>query len=323
MPKKTQTDAIQLSLLENGLDFIRSGLKHITANESKFDLKYAVLHISAGIELVLKDRLMREDWKLVFADLTQADEKKLKSGNFISVSLWECLKRLDENCPFGAPEKKPLEKFKNLRNPIEHFAMNHSQAALEASTAIVLSQLLDFIIEAYEEDDLSADESELLQEIRTKLGEFHKLTTTRLALIQPVLDEHKGEHGFGKVVECPSCLQETLMADCDVLCAFCGYAATDTEAAELYIANTYGTPYFDPKEDDPEYLHRCPNCENVALVYELGYGETHGICFSCGDTPAPGSLEPCDQCHELTDPDDLHGGMCPSCTSDWISAEHR
>ena len=55
-PKKEPADAIKLSLIENGLDFIRAGLKSITANESKFDLKYAVLHISAGIELVLKDR---------------------------------------------------------------------------------------------------------------------------------------------------------------------------------------------------------------------------------------------------------------------------
>ena len=316
-------DAIKLSLLENGLDFIRSGLKCITANESKFDLKYAVLHISAGIELVLKDRLMREDWRLVFADETQADENKLRSGNFQSVSLWECLKRLDHHCPVSAPAKKPLEKFKNLRNRIEHFAMNHSQAALEASVAVVLSQLLDFIIEAYEENDLTAEESELMQEIRAKLGEFHIFATTRLALIQPVLDEHKGEHGFGKVVECPSCLQETLMADCDVLCAFCGYVASDTEAAELHIANTYGTPYFDPKEDDLEYLHRCPNCENIALVYEPGYTETNGICFSCGNKPAPGSLEPCDQCHEMTVPDDIHGGMCPDCLGQWISADHR
>jgi hypothetical protein len=46
-----EDDDIQLSMLENGLDFIRSGLKHIATPVSKFDLKYAILHLSAGIEL--------------------------------------------------------------------------------------------------------------------------------------------------------------------------------------------------------------------------------------------------------------------------------
>src|ERR1700722_16218200 len=112
--KRPASDATQLSMLENGLDFIRSGLKFIAKPESNFDLKYAVLHLSAGIELVLKDRLRREDWRLIFKDVTKANEKKMQSGNFISVSLWECLERINEHCPVDAPDKKPLERFKNL-----------------------------------------------------------------------------------------------------------------------------------------------------------------------------------------------------------------
>ena len=82
-----EDDAVQLSMLENGLDFIASGLKHIASPVSKFDLKYAVLHLSAGIELVLKDRLMREDWTQIFVKPEEATEEKLKSGNFKSVNL--------------------------------------------------------------------------------------------------------------------------------------------------------------------------------------------------------------------------------------------
>src|SRR5580704_16646195 len=160
---------IQLSMLENGLDFIRSGLKHIAAPVSKFDLKYAVLHLSAGIELVLKDRLMREDWTQIFVKPGDATEEKLKSGNFKSVNLYECLERLEEHCLVDLPDKALLVSFKNQRNPIEHYALNLSKEALEASSAIVLGALIDFIGEAYEEDDLSTDESELLQRIRTGL----------------------------------------------------------------------------------------------------------------------------------------------------------
>lgn len=318
--KRPASDAIQLSMLENGLDFIRSGLKFIAKPESKFDLKYAVLHLSAGIELVLKDRLRREDWRLIFKDVTKANEKKMQSGNFISVSLWECLERINEHCSVDAPDKKPLERFKNLRNPIEHFAMNHSQAALESSAASVLGDLIDFIGEAFEEDDLSEDESYLLKEIRTQLGEFRQFTASRMAAIKSRLKDHK-KH-YGQIVECPSCLQDALMADCDVSCAFCGYAATAEEAAELYISNNFERSYFDPKEDEPELLHICPNCDNRALVYEPGYSETSGICFSCGDAPEPGDLVECDQCGELSDPESMHGGQCMDCIRAYIAQDN-
>jgi hypothetical protein len=82
------------------------------------------------------------------------------------------------------------------------------------------------------------------------------------------------------------------MADCDIECAFCGYKATAEEAAELYIAKNYSS-HWDPKEQEEYPLHDCPNCDNRALVYELGYSETNGVCFACGDTPEPGQYRIC------------------------------
>jgi len=317
---KPASDAIQLSMLENGLDFIRSGLKSIASPQTKFDLKYAVLHLSAGIELVLKDRLRREDWTLIFADPEKATAKSLASGNFKSVTLYQRLDRLEEHCPIELPDRLLLESFKNQRNPIEHFEMNHSRDALEAAAAVVLGELIDFIGGAFEENDLSAEESDLLQEIRTLLGEFQQFTLTRMTAIQPLLKDHK-KH-YGRIVECPSCLQDALMADCNVRCAFCGYTAAAEDAAEFYISNNYGRTYFDPKHDEPERLHRCPNCENVALVYEEGYSESNGVCFACGETPAPGEYVACSECQELCDPDFLCGGRCVDCFNAYIAEDH-
>src|SRR5450759_2719762 len=103
--KEPDDDDLQLSMLENGLDFILSGLKYIGSPSSKFALKYAVLHLSAGIELVLKDRLRREDWTQIFVKPEDATEEKLKSGNFKSVNLYQCLERLEEHCPVDLPDK--------------------------------------------------------------------------------------------------------------------------------------------------------------------------------------------------------------------------
>ncbi len=320
-PADPKDDDVQLSMLENGLDFIRSGLKHIAKPVSKFDLKYAVLHLSAGIELVLKDRLRREDWTQIFVKPEDATPEKLKSGNFKSVNLHQCLERLEEHCPVELPDKALLQSFKDQRNPIEHFELNHSRAALEASSAIVLGSLLDFIGEAYEEEDLSRDESDLLQEIRTSLAEFKRFTTERMAEIQWFLEDHKKHHG--EIVVCPSCIQDALMADCDVKCAFCGYAASAEDAAELYITNTLGVSrYYCMKEGETYPLRNCPNCDNEALVYEEGYTENDGICFACGNTPSPGDLTSCDQCQELCDPDDLTGGMCMDCFRAYVAQDN-
>jgi hypothetical protein len=317
-----EDDEVQLSMLENGLDFIRSGLKHIADPISKFDLKYAVLHLSAGIELVLKDRLRREDWTQIFVNPEDATDEKLKSGNFKSVNLHLCLERLEEHCPVDLPDKALLLSFKEQRNPIDHFELNHSRAALEASSAIVLGALLDFIREAYEEDDFSSDESDLLQEIRTSLAEFTRFTNERMVDIQPLLEDHK-KH-YDQIVACPSCMQDALMADCDVRCAFCGYAATAEDAAELYIANTLGVSrYYCMKEGETYPLRNCPNCDNEALVFEEGYTETDGVCFACGKTPSPGDYVTCDQCQELCDPEDRSGGMCPDCLRGYLAADHR
>jgi hypothetical protein len=72
-----------------------------------------------------------------------------------SVNLHQCLERLEEHCAVELPDKALLLSFKDQRNPIEHFELNHSREALEASSAIVLGALVDFIGEAYDEDDLS------------------------------------------------------------------------------------------------------------------------------------------------------------------------
>ena len=56
---------VQYTMLENGMDFIISGILHLQKAESENaeeniqgrELKYAFLHSSSGIELVFKSRL--------------------------------------------------------------------------------------------------------------------------------------------------------------------------------------------------------------------------------------------------------------------------
>src|SRR5436189_30259 len=59
---------LKLDLLENGIDFIRSGIEnHFGQDESDSSArKYAVLHLFSGVLLILKERLRREHPSLIF-----------------------------------------------------------------------------------------------------------------------------------------------------------------------------------------------------------------------------------------------------------------
>jgi hypothetical protein len=61
---------LAFSPLENGLDYLQSVVDGLAGDPTKRDLKYAVLHLSAGIEVLAKYRLHREHWTLVSASPT-------------------------------------------------------------------------------------------------------------------------------------------------------------------------------------------------------------------------------------------------------------
>jgi hypothetical protein len=176
---------LQSELLENGLDFIASGLNHIVRATTKADLKYGVLHLASGIELVLKERLRQEDWTLVFEDIDDADEERYKAGNFRSVDHKECLKRLEEECgiEISRENKGKLSAFRARRNRLEHFAIVDTKSAIESLAAQALGVLLNFISENFEDSVLSERDNELLLQIREQLREFVAFEQNRLGEI--------------------------------------------------------------------------------------------------------------------------------------------
>ena len=117
-------------MLENGLDFVRSSLDHLTAAQAARDnqnqkryLKYALIHLCSGIGLVLKERLKQEGWQLLFQDLNKAAEKTYESGDFKSVDFLTLQERLENESlvQFTSAQKAELKSFRSRRNRVEHF----------------------------------------------------------------------------------------------------------------------------------------------------------------------------------------------------------
>jgi len=307
-------EELHFELLENGLDFISSGLAYVARGETKSDLKYGVLHLASGIELVLKERLRQEDWTLVFKQPEKADEDNYKSGDFRSVDQRECVQRLEEECgiELSKEQKDKLSAFRSPRNRLEHFGIVDTKAAVESLAAQALGVLLDFIGEHFESSVLSDRDNKMLLQIREHLAEFETFTNRRLKDIA----EDMSNKNSTAVLQCPCCLQTALHADVDVDCKFCGYHASGTEAANFYIA----------QHDLTRNTYFCPECGNKTLV-DLGL--TGGsapapefICFGCGFQWLEGDLEICHQCQQVVASESMTPLGCRDCFDSYVAREN-
>lgn len=278
---------IEFRLLQNSLDFISSALESLGGTPGHRELKYAVLHLVSGVELIFKERLRREHWALVFERPDQASKTKYETGNFNSVSFSNCLTRLVDICGFQFTDerKKRLEALRDKRNRLEHFGIIDTVQALTSDAAAVMSFVLDFVDAELTPEKFEPADKKTLQQIRKKLTEFQEFVRLRLKDVQPALNT------VGGIVRCcPSCNRETLIISTGALCLFCGYKREPEMAANDYIADVL----FSGEDDWPLYL--CPRCRRKALVDET---ESDYICFACGTVWKQDDLRICGNCNLL------------------------
>jgi hypothetical protein len=92
MPPAKSPDGFD-SLVANALDFLRRAI-----DEVKDHPKYSVIHFCAGIEQLLKARLLHEHWSLVVTKPGETSKQKFNSGEFESVTMKQCFERLEKVC---------------------------------------------------------------------------------------------------------------------------------------------------------------------------------------------------------------------------------
>lgn len=105
-------------VVKNALDFIQRALSSLEK-----DPRLSVIFFWAGLELLLKARLLHEHWSLILTKPEDADVNKFQIGDFQSVTFDKAVKRLRSVCGLvlkGAGN----DCFKNLkdhRNRLMHF----------------------------------------------------------------------------------------------------------------------------------------------------------------------------------------------------------
>ncbi|OSB19207.1 hypothetical protein B2H94_08935 [Clostridium sporogenes] len=302
---------ISFTILENGLDFILSSIKYLSYEEDKYHIKYSILHLSSGIELIFKYKLLKEDYKYIFAKIDEADKKSFLSGNFQSVNSKECINRLKKHCNiiFSKDDTEILGTLRKKRNMMEHLTITDSTQALKSYFVRILNLGINFINNNFDTKEFSDNENELLQQIRTSLVNLEEFVTHRWSEIKGEIEDHLK---YNTPIKCPSCLQKALITDDGSKCLFCGYTEESEKVADKYILKVLGIDQYETVKHGGEYpKYICSECGTDSFIHD----EENEIwrCLKCGVEYSEEKVAYCTECGEPYVINKFDDVICDTC----------
>lgn len=305
---------MKITLIENALDFILSALEHAQADEDR-SLKYAILHLSDGVELVLKEKLRREHWSLLFADVKRASESALAAGEFRSVDFDECIGRLESisglDMTFHA---SLLSLLRRHRNKLQHFEYDGSKDEVISILTKTWGFVLDFLHDHL--PDVVGEQTTTIEKIRGLMIENEEFVRERRTSVQRAVDDFRTLSSA--ILECPRCLEPSLLipGDHNPNCLFCRYNAPPEQAVEDWCLEFLGMQSPKERYTNPDRF-TCPQCGLETLIQQefrnMNPPDPGWVCFNCGQAWDYNRIEFCDWCNEPYErvEDDL--GMCSDC----------
>jgi hypothetical protein len=283
---------VSFAPLVNGLDYLQSVTNHLasetTDRPNSRDFKYAVLHLSAGIEVLAKYRLHQEHWTLVLSkpDDSRVDRAAYNRGDFVSVSGEVALARLRRlvGLPLADDDLAAVATVQRLRNKLQHFGLTDSAELIESIAVKALDFCLRFVDE-HIAPTTSADDVEMLRrlmpEIREGLGKVEALVRHRMEKLTPALNASDYP-----VVGCPRCSQTALLLDERPRCAYCGENwESGASAATEYADVVLGLDWYSTTKGGQPPAEDCPECGEAAVVRDQFArlpGPSPALCFACG-----------------------------------------
>jgi PAS domain-containing protein len=245
--KKVEPAKLNLDLLNNAIDFIQSGVRYFLHDEpDPASHKYAILHLSSGFVLLLKERLRREHPSLIFKDVRDVSKPNGKTVDFD-----EAVSRLESCAGVKLSEKTMgvLRTAQGLRNRAEHYEfvieLKHAQAVIGDLSDAIYHFMRDELgvslrrqvePEVWERMQYLTGISKSLEEGRIenwkeraeKYSDLDDEELEKLAdSIEPYHPKHNPEPDT--FLECPECGEETVVQTEDRDIGVC----TNAECREL------------------------------------------------------------------------------------------
>ncbi|MFB7191620.1 serine/arginine repetitive matrix protein 1 [Streptomyces sp. NPDC056230] len=310
-PRTRTSAAPQLDFppVRNGLDYLASVVEHLDETEFEVtprDVKYAVLHLQAAVEVLFKARLLAEHWTLVFTHPGEANRKALEEATLNSVSTDKAIVRLRNivGVPITDKEQRALTKLTEDRNKLQHFGLTHNARAVEARAGAVLDFLIRFIEDQllpYLDEPEAKETERSLAGLREGLNNINSYVRERMNRIGGELKAEGVEH---RTIECVSCQEMALVVQPRTASglpgawgdrATCRFCSTSWPPEGLHL-HFRGGPYW-------EQAAICPMCGEAALGIDVRLRSeatnSRYFCFCC--TTALATLMPCDGCGRQID----------------------
>ncbi|MFE4608175.1 hypothetical protein [Streptomyces niveus] len=317
---EVQKRQIHYPPVPNGIDYLRDVVDRLareSGEPSERDLKYAVLHLQAAAEVLLKARLREEHWSLVISKAEKTNLKKFEKGEFESATNNETVRRLVDvvGLDISAGDKKTLLDLATTRNQLQHWGITEEANAVLTRAADVLDFLIRFL-DRYLLPGLGAGDEEAvaddLEEIRIGLTRIESYVNSRMERLKE--NDLKGHEV--RTVRCPDCQQLALIVDgATNNCLFCPRDWTDP----LELASSYDSTFgYSPAPGDvyEDTLVDCPDCETPTLLLEAETVAGDGsvpLCFNCAEIQD--GLEDCMRCGRLYRSTDEEV-ICSNCFAD-------
>ncbi|MEW1657924.1 hypothetical protein [Streptomyces sp. NPDC093707] len=309
--------AVEFPPVANGIDYLASVVAHLTRTEppGARDLKYAILHLQAAVEVLLKARLQQEHWTLVFKDPGSATRDARWGGpshqSFESCTTTAAVTRLRNivGITISSKTEESLKVVAYWRNCLQHYGVKADAFAVDNRAAQVLDFLVAFVrselLPALPEEEAAAA-VEPLEEVIEALHRLELFTAARRKRLKRELADVAD-----RTVKCWSCGELALVVgEAAPACRFCDLALGGPhEAAVEYLWNVLDVELEVPLE--------CPACSSGALapyaVYTLALPDRpQPLCFACGT--AFRDIDLCDGCSAPYVPAaESDPGLCPGC----------
>lgn len=307
-------------LLKNGLDFVLTSSKSMSKDDISIkDAKYAILNLWSGILLLLKERIYRAHWALLFTKNTDISEKNFKNGDFNSIGFDQILQLTKEVCGITISKEnlESLQAIRKKRNVIEHFQFTDNLDSLKSFTAQGLDFVVTFVDENLQPDTFDTEEGELFEQIKIQMVKFDEFVQQRSTAVERQLKTYKEI-----ILCCPSCERKNLIFDSMnenegtsvYKCLFClAKSSNSSEIAEVYLEQElYLSSYSCGKDGEDFPLYNCEECGEESLIpVDSKYSNYYCVCCrvkyslddvaycsSCGVFTLNAELRLCGDCHD-------------------------
>ena len=301
--------------LTTGLDFLTVAVTDLADHQERTKLKFGLVNLFTGIEILLKVRLAREHWSLVFRDVSKASKPARKTGDFRSVEFDSAIDRLSSICDvqFSKEHRQALRAVSNDRNALMHIGYMSHPSSVRPIAAKALNFMISFIADELEPYGIPEDASAFVERLRNGLSDINHFVDERTRTISPLL-----QASTTAVVQCCMCFEFATTIDGGVAkCEFCEFVTSGEDAAYRYVRTILGLTMSDVLQKGGTWpVHTCKECDEFAFVEmpERVTGiDTHWACFACGVEAKDKDVMPCTGCHEPMIITSGSGVFCSDC----------